>query len=242
MKWFKHETDSKDSEKLKDVIAEFGYEGYGWYWRIMEIVAFKMDETERCHYEQTVSEWCLNLKVKRKKLGLFLELIQNQFNIKPVYTDKKLRIEIPNLLTKRDNYTKNLQGKPNKLPEMFPLEVDRDKDVDTNPPNPPNLKIETTPTSKPIDPEIDKLWAACLVQIKLNIMPLYFQKYFETIHIYSFEDDTLTLAVPNQYTRKCLIETYRGLIESTMKEIYGKGLLVDFCIEHSSAKVLDKTP
>ena len=48
IKWFKHETDSKDSEKLKDVIAEFGYEGYGWYWRIMEIVACKMDETGRC--------------------------------------------------------------------------------------------------------------------------------------------------------------------------------------------------
>ena len=84
--------------------------------------------------------------------------------------------------------------------------------------------------SKPIDPEIDKVWAACLVQIKLNIMPLYFQKYFETIHIHSFEDDTLTLAVPNQYTRKCLIETYRGMIENCLKEIYGKGLLVDFCI------------
>ena len=222
MKWLKHETDAKDSEKLKDVIAEFGFEGYGWYWRIMEIVAFKMDETDRCHYEQTVSEWCLNLKVKQKKLRLFLELIQNQFNIKPVYSDKKLRIEIPNLLKKRDNYTKNLQVKPNKLPEKFPLEVEVEVEVDTKPPTPLNLKT--------VNPETQKLWAACLVQIKLNIMPEYFQNYFETTRVYSFEENILRIAVPNQYTRKCLIETYRELIESTLKEIWGKPILVDFCI------------
>lgn len=141
MKWFKHETDAKDSEKLKDVISEFGYEGYGWYWRIMEIVAFKMDETGRCHYEQTVSEWCLNLKVKQKKLRLFLELIQNQFNIKPVYSEKKLRIEIPNLLKKRDDYTKRSEHKSYKLPKKFPLEVDRDKDREKDKTQTPNPRV-----------------------------------------------------------------------------------------------------
>ena len=132
MKWFKHETDSMDSEKMKALIHEFGFEGYGWFWRIMEIVAKKMDETGRCHYEQPVSEWCTNLKVKRKKLGLFLELIQFQTNIKVVSSENKLRIEIPNLLKKRDNYTKNLQVTDNKNGEKFPLEVDRDVDVEVD--------------------------------------------------------------------------------------------------------------
>ena len=132
MKWFKHETDSMDSEKMKMLIHEFGFEGYGWFWRIMEIVAKKMDETGRCHYEQPVSEWCGNLKVKRKKLGLFLELIQFQTNIKVVSSEDKLRIEIPNLLKKRDNYTKDLQVTSNKKGKNFPLEVDRevDREVD----------------------------------------------------------------------------------------------------------------
>ena len=132
MKWFKHETDSMDSEKMKALIHEFGFEGYGWFWRIMEIVGKKMDETGRCHYEQPVSEWCTNLKVKRKKLGLFLELIQFQTNIKVVSSGNKLRIEIPNLLKKRDNYTKNLQVTDNKNGEKFPLEVDRDVDVEVD--------------------------------------------------------------------------------------------------------------
>lgn len=132
MKWFKHETDSMDSEKMKMLIHEFGFEGYGWFWRIMEIVAKKMDETGRCHYEQPVSEWCTNLKVKRKKLGLFLELIQFQTNIKLVISEDKLRIEIPNLLKKRDNYSKNLQVTGNKkaISSGLEVEVDRDREVD----------------------------------------------------------------------------------------------------------------
>tara|TARA_Y100000593_G_scaffold74079_1_gene136181 strand:- start:1712 stop:2446 length:735 start_codon:yes stop_codon:yes gene_type:complete len=132
MKWFKHETDAMDSEKMKALIHEFGYEGYGWFWRIMEIVAKKMDETNRCHYEQPVSEWCVNLKVKRKKLGLFLELIQLQTNIKAVYSGDKLRIEIPNLLKKRDNYTKNLQVASNENARKFPLEVEVEVDVEVD--------------------------------------------------------------------------------------------------------------
>ena len=132
MKWFKHETDSMDREKMKMLIHEFGFEGYGWFWRNMEIVAKKMDETGRCHYEQPVSEWCGNLKVKRKKLGLFLELIQFQTNIKVVSSENKLRIEIPNLLKKRDNYTKHLQVADNKNVKKFPLEVDVEVDVEVD--------------------------------------------------------------------------------------------------------------
>ena len=133
MRWFKHETDAIESEKLTQLINGFGFEGYGMYWRIMELVAKKMDETNRCHYEQPEGEWCSKLKTKRKKLGLFLKAIKKQFKINVVYYENKLsskqpviRIEIPNLLEKRDNYTKNLQetNKP------ISLDKDRDKDKD----------------------------------------------------------------------------------------------------------------
>ena len=130
MKWFKHETDSMDSEKMKMIIYEFGFEGYGWFWRIMEIIAKQMDETGRCHYDQPVSEWCGNLKVKQRKLRKFLELTTLQSITKAVYSENKLRIEIPNLLKKRDNYTKHLQVADNENVKKFPLDVDVDVDVD----------------------------------------------------------------------------------------------------------------
>jgi len=128
MKWLKHETDSMNSEKMKMIIHEFGFEGYGWFWRIMEIVAAKMDETGRHHYEQPISEWCANLKVKQKKLRLFLELNQFQSSFKVVYSDNKLRIEIPNLLKKRDNYSKHLEVTSKRLTRKSPLDVDVEVD------------------------------------------------------------------------------------------------------------------
>ena len=132
MKWLKHETDAMDSEKMKMVIHEFGFEGYGWFWRVMEIIAKQMDETGRCHYDQPVSEWCGNLKVKQRKLRKFLELTTLQSITKLVYSEDKLRIEIPNLLKKRDNYSKNLQVTNNKKAISIGLEVevDRDREVD----------------------------------------------------------------------------------------------------------------
>ena len=132
MKWFKHETDSMDSEKMKMIIYEFGFEGYGWFWRIMEIIAKQMDETGRCHYDQPVSEWCGNLKVKQRKLRKFLELTTLQSITKVVYSENKLRIEIPNLLKKRDNYTKHLQVADNENVKRFPLDVDVDVDVEVD--------------------------------------------------------------------------------------------------------------
>jgi len=196
IKWFKHETDSKDSEKLKDVIAEFGYEGYGWYWRIMEIVAGKMDETRRCHYEQTVSEWCSNLKVKQKKLSLFLELIKNQFNIKLVYHEKKLRIEIPNLLKKRDDYSRKSGQKSDTLPKKSSLEVevevDKDKDK-THTPDPRVIWFEEDWETYPRK-EGDKIKAlAC---------------YLKTV---------TTLE-----KRKCFLEKMKAYVESVDEPIYLK--------------------
>ena len=57
MKWFKHETDAIHSEKLTRLINEFGFEGYGRFWRIMEIVAERMDVSDRCHAELPEKEW-----------------------------------------------------------------------------------------------------------------------------------------------------------------------------------------
>ena len=130
MKWFKHETDAKDSEKLKAIIDEFGFEGYGRWFRIMEIIAEKMDESTRCHYEQSEWEWCCNLKAKRKQLTCFLKATEKQMLCKVERNGKQLRIEIPNLLKKRDNYSKNLQVTDKKKGIKFPLEVDVEVEVE----------------------------------------------------------------------------------------------------------------
>jgi hypothetical protein len=115
VKWFKHETDAMRSEKLTRLIDEFGLEGYGRFWRVMEIVAERMDESNRCHAELPEKEWLLLLSIRRPLFNRYLLAICQLFNIKVIRNNLLIRIEIPNLLEKRDNYTANLQATNKKL-------------------------------------------------------------------------------------------------------------------------------
>ena len=65
MKWFKHDSDAFTSEGVEILIDEFGFAGYGRWNRLLEIVAFKMDETDRCWVEYPVSKWCSLLGLKQ---------------------------------------------------------------------------------------------------------------------------------------------------------------------------------
>lgn len=118
MKWFKHETDAIHSEKLTRLQNEFGFEGNGRFWRIMEIVAERMDGSDRCHAELPEKEWLRLLSIRRPLLHRYLDTISSIFDNWQITTDNDkqlIRIEIPNLLEKRDNYTTNLQATDKKL-------------------------------------------------------------------------------------------------------------------------------
>ena len=43
MKWFKHYTDASNNDAINRLEQEFGYEGYGVYWKIVELCAAKYD-------------------------------------------------------------------------------------------------------------------------------------------------------------------------------------------------------
>jgi len=106
MLWFKHFTDCDRSEGLSFLIDEFGFEGYGRWFRLLEIVAEKMDKTDRCHAEYSESKWCSLLLCNRKKLNSFLVITEFKLKTNITRTGNIIKIEIPNLLKKRDEYTK----------------------------------------------------------------------------------------------------------------------------------------
>lgn len=88
-----------------------------------------------------------------------------------------------------------------------------------------------TKPREPVNPKITGLWDKCLGKIKVQIAPESFASWFEPTYARSLESGLLTVAVPNQFYRKCLIENYRDLIEKTLHGIRDGPLLVDFCIE-----------
>lgn len=125
MKWFKHDTDASFSEGIDFLISKQGFEGYGRWNRLLEIIAFKMDDSDNCSVEYSKKKWCSLLELKQKKLVSFLELTENQLKTKVVHSDNFIKISIPNLLKKRDNYTKHLQVTTKKLVSKIKI-----KDID----------------------------------------------------------------------------------------------------------------
>ena len=81
----------------------------------------------------------------------------------------------------------------------------------------------------------EALWKKCLERIEEQILPESYSTWFSPTYPRTFDDGLMTIAVPNQFYRKCLIENYRDLIETTLKSVTEKPILVDFCIEAEKA-------
>lgn len=157
MKWFKHLADASASELISEVEALYGLEGYARYFKILEVVAGKMDHTNRCEVAYPWQKWQEILRGKRGRLTTFLTFLQERGAITfreenaekpgrfPEATEKQtesgpkqngniLRIKVPNLLKIRDNYSTNLQVT---TPPTCKLDLDLDLDQDHPPPIPP---------------------------------------------------------------------------------------------------------
>jgi hypothetical protein len=131
MKWFKHQSTARNDEKIALLEDLAGLEGYGFYFKVLEIIAESMDDSSKNHAEYSVSMWSKKVNVlpaKFKKLALACAevgvfLVEN--NTKNEQKESKniakreqkqsknrsetYKITSPNILKFRDNYTKNLQ-------------------------------------------------------------------------------------------------------------------------------------
>jgi len=150
MKWFKHEVDAIHSEKLTRLQNGFGFEGYGRYWRIMELVAERMDGSNRCHVELPEKEWLRLLSMRRPLFNRYLAVIRLLFDSWRITTDNEtllIRIEIPNLLGKRDNYTSDLQASSKKHPNRSRSRKEEDRKT---------LSKETSSKKTATNPDVKK--------------------------------------------------------------------------------------
>ncbi len=74
------------------------------------------------------------------------------------------------------------------------------------------------------------LWKKCLEKIEARIPAENYSAWFSSTYPRTLDGGLMTIAVPNQFYRKCLIENYRDLIETTLKLVTEKPILVAFCI------------
>ncbi len=139
MKWFKHFSDASDDEELAMLIAEFGGDGYMFYWRVLETIASQM-KPQNAQTSLTYSWriWSQKLGISQQKLKKIynflstkLEKCSNKVQTKSLLflkkLEKSLKIDCPKLLSIKDNHFKNLQVAGNKLaPVEVEVEVEED--------------------------------------------------------------------------------------------------------------------
>jgi hypothetical protein len=97
---------SAHDEKLALLQAEFGLEGYGFFWRVLELIALQIDEDEKNFCEYPESFLRKSLGISAKKLRKMLEFC-SVFKIFSVENTKKgIRITSANIFKYRDEWTK----------------------------------------------------------------------------------------------------------------------------------------
>ena len=86
----------------------------------------------------------------------------------------------------------------------------------------------------------EAIWKRCLEKIEESILPDSYATWFSPTYPRNLDNGLITIAVPNQFYRKCLIENYRELIENTLKTVSDEPILVDFCIDSEKPARMDQ--
>jgi hypothetical protein len=110
MKWFKHLSTARNDEKIARLEDKCGLEGYGFYFKMLEIVAEYVDQSNRCEVTFSMSRWGRKTNISTKK---FLHLVRCCSDVGLMLVQRAsddITVNIPNLLNYRDNHTKNLQA------------------------------------------------------------------------------------------------------------------------------------
>jgi chromosomal replication initiator protein len=74
------------------------------------------------------------------------------------------------------------------------------------------------------------LWQQCLKEIEAQILPENYTTLFSPTYPFDLKNDSLTVAVPSNFFKKCLQENYQDLIETTLESLLKKKTGVDFCV------------
>jgi len=132
VKWFKHQSTARNDERIARLEDKCGLEGYGFYFKMLEIVAEGVDASDRCEVTYSISRWGRQTNISTKK---FLFLAQCCHDVGLMIAQRcndDMIVKIPNLLKYRDNHTANLQATSKQEKDTYKEEKERNKDKDND--------------------------------------------------------------------------------------------------------------
>lgn len=187
MKWFKHDADAHDNQKLQLFMAKYPrapLEAYGFYWVLLEIVAKQMDATDRCEVEYPTAYLARICGISARKLVGFVQDLREIRAIDAEVCAKTCKIKIPKLLEKRDEHTRKLRSKTGATPEQ---DKEQDKEVEEEVVDSGNASAPAESsfaeaskaineklmplTAKPLNTSIVHSWLNAGADLHLDILP-----------------------------------------------------------------------
>jgi hypothetical protein len=173
MKWFKHLSTARNDERLSKLEDKCGLEGYGFYFKLLEIVSEVMDSTDLHERTYSLSRWGRHTNITSKKwlflaqccsdVGLItLSRCSDDALTMPQRCSDDYIVKIPKLLKHRDNYTKNLQVTCKQEVEVeVEVEVEKNEKKQKSKPSAP---AKADAKKEPLDTELQaacrKTWSA----------------------------------------------------------------------------------
>lgn len=67
MKWFKHLSVARNDERIARLEDKAGLEGYGFYFKMLEIVAEVVDASDKCEVTFSLTRWGRQANITSKK-------------------------------------------------------------------------------------------------------------------------------------------------------------------------------
>jgi len=98
----------------------------------------------------------------------------------------------------------------------------------------PPISVDNSPVSAIQNPAVEgsflSIWQKCLDRVRKKVPPQTFETWFAPIKAISVTDKNLFLQVPNKFFYDWVDSHYGALIEQTLKEITGDGLVAKYTI------------
>lgn len=114
LKWFKHYANAHESEILSEIIEKLGYEGYGLYWRLFEIIASNFDgENTSFSFRTSMIKRSIGIRTL-VKLQHIANICSYKLSIDLKITSELIEVEAPILLKLKDRDFKNTRKKRDK--------------------------------------------------------------------------------------------------------------------------------
>lgn len=104
MRWFKHMTKSWDDEKIAELVEREGLEGYGFYFRLLEIVAATIEENSEPVVTYSTQRWSKLTAIFQPKVLRLCQVCADLDLIEYCLSSKNLKVSIPKILKYRDEY------------------------------------------------------------------------------------------------------------------------------------------